>query len=403
MKNKLANVLVVLGLCVVIASHNVTSFINDINYEINITLDGVVVEFDDETHTVLLDSSSIKARHWRLFEFPYDLFTDEIIFITQYDNFSADATEIFVSGINVADFPSYLHFNSPCVLVKKVDNEWRQVPGMFRPFTGGVFGLGIGLNENRIIYSVEFDALLFDGLFPGTYRIATEAVIEKIETGEQEVHFVWAEFVVDKPMFYSQNLTRPENGVNVKLNGVIIEFEDDQRPFLMNDRTFLPVRTLVELVGVNVDYDETTHTVGLDTTYIVARQFPLFQFPGDYFTDEIKFEIKIDDPWWANIYLTNDSDELSYLRYNNFGLLLKQVGDEWRKLPIYPRLGWEYCYWIIEQGKTLEFFMNIGSIRDVFHEFAAGTYRIAIEVQLINFGSVEIENHWVWAEFEISS
>jgi len=33
-------------------------------------------------------------------------------------------------------------------------------------------------------------------------------------------------------------------GVNVAINGEAIQFEDDMRPFIMDGRTFLPVRAI---------------------------------------------------------------------------------------------------------------------------------------------------------------
>ena len=54
-------------------------------------------------------------------------------------------------------------------------------------------------------------------------------------------------------------------GVGVSLDGEIIQFEDDMRPFIMDGRTFLPVRAIAEIVGLNVDFDGATYTVILST------------------------------------------------------------------------------------------------------------------------------------------
>jgi len=49
-------------------------------------------------------------------------------------------------------------------------------------------------------------------------------------------------------------------GINVMVNGEQAEFDDDMRPFVMDNRTFLPLRGIGELLGLFVDYDADTHT-----------------------------------------------------------------------------------------------------------------------------------------------
>ena len=49
-------------------------------------------------------------------------------------------------------------------------------------------------------------------------------------------------------------------GINVMLNGEMVQFDYDSRPFVMDGRTFLPLRTLAELVGLPVDFDPATNT-----------------------------------------------------------------------------------------------------------------------------------------------
>jgi hypothetical protein len=43
-------------------------------------------------------------------------------------------------------------------------------------------------------------------------------------------------------------------GVRVSFNGEPIIFEEDTLPFIMNGRTFLPVRTVADITGLNVDF-----------------------------------------------------------------------------------------------------------------------------------------------------
>jgi len=54
-------------------------------------------------------------------------------------------------------------------------------------------------------------------------------------------------------------------GVNVSLDGQNIQFEEDMRPFIMDGRTFLPVRAIADIAGLDVDFDADTNTVVLTT------------------------------------------------------------------------------------------------------------------------------------------
>lgn len=58
--------------------------------------------------------------------------------------------------------------------------------------------------------------------------------------------------------------------IKVSLNGEIQEFRDEttdevQYPITYKDRTYLPLRTVANLVGVNVDYDSESNTAILTT------------------------------------------------------------------------------------------------------------------------------------------
>ena len=50
-------------------------------------------------------------------------------------------------------------------------------------------------------------------------------------------------------------------GVSVRVNGALVEFEPENRPFIMDGRTFLPVRAVADLFGADVDFDTVTNTV----------------------------------------------------------------------------------------------------------------------------------------------
>jgi len=50
-------------------------------------------------------------------------------------------------------------------------------------------------------------------------------------------------------------------GVSLRINGALVDFDADSRPFIMDGRTFLPVRTVADLFGADVGFDPDTNTV----------------------------------------------------------------------------------------------------------------------------------------------
>jgi len=49
-------------------------------------------------------------------------------------------------------------------------------------------------------------------------------------------------------------------GISVVLNGQTAQFDEDSRPFVMDDRTFLPLRAMAELLDLPVVFDAETNT-----------------------------------------------------------------------------------------------------------------------------------------------
>ena len=60
-------------------------------------------------------------------------------------------------------------------------------------------------------------------------------------------------------------------GVRVNLHGQDLHFADDMRPFVMDGRTFLPVRAISEALGLLVDFDAATNTVFLGNRFAGQR------------------------------------------------------------------------------------------------------------------------------------
>ena len=55
-------------------------------------------------------------------------------------------------------------------------------------------------------------------------------------------------------------------GVSVVLNGRVVHFDADSQPFVMGGRTFLPLRTMADMLGLPVEFDAETNTVYMGYT-----------------------------------------------------------------------------------------------------------------------------------------
>lgn len=55
-------------------------------------------------------------------------------------------------------------------------------------------------------------------------------------------------------------------GINVVVNGRVVDFDYDSRPFITDGRTFLPVRAISEALGYPVNWDGDTQTVFIGVT-----------------------------------------------------------------------------------------------------------------------------------------
>jgi len=66
-------------------------------------------------------------------------------------------------------------------------------------------------------------------------------------------------------------------GVNIVVNGVAWNPPADQRPFISDGRTFLPVRGIAEVLGEQVEWDGTTQTVYIGNIPRGVLRNPLWQ------------------------------------------------------------------------------------------------------------------------------
>ena len=60
-------------------------------------------------------------------------------------------------------------------------------------------------------------------------------------------------------------------GVRVNLNGQLMQFPADSQPFVMDGRTFLPVRAMADALGLPVDFNAATNTAYLGNRHAGAR------------------------------------------------------------------------------------------------------------------------------------
>jgi len=68
-------------------------------------------------------------------------------------------------------------------------------------------------------------------------------------------------------VFASSGITREIHyGISVVLNGQAVQFDEDSRPFVMDNRTFLPLRAMAELLGLPIEFDFGTNTAYLGHT-----------------------------------------------------------------------------------------------------------------------------------------
>jgi len=90
-------------------------------------------------------------------------------------------------------------------------------------------------------------------------------------------------------------------GVRVSVNGEIQNFDEDMTPFIMDGRTFLPVRGIADSLGVDVDFDAYNNIVLLNQNItvddllamsdeaIMELVSELFELISDEFGIEIDF------------------------------------------------------------------------------------------------------------------
>ncbi|MCL2456461.1 MAG: copper amine oxidase N-terminal domain-containing protein [Defluviitaleaceae bacterium] len=90
--------------------------------------------------------------------------------------------------------------------------------------------------------------------------------------------------------------------VNVNFNGARVNFSEDSQPFTMNDRVFLPVRAVAELVGLDVDFFD--GVVNLYTNEKISDE-NIFANKNIFSLEDFGFVFKFPETW-------NKTDELGF-------------------------------------------------------------------------------------------
>ena len=104
-------------------------------------------------------------------------------------------------------------------------------------------------------------------------------------------------------------------GVQVNLNGQLLDFDEDMRPFIMGSRTFLSVRAISEALGIEVDFEPITNTVYLGNRF-AGQRLPLqnvapFHERGGNFT--MSSNLGIAQAWVS----THDTITMGGVAYTN--------------------------------------------------------------------------------------
>ena len=171
------------------------------------------------------------------------------------------------------------------------------------------------------------------------------------------------------------------NHIKVTLNGQAQEFKDEttnetQYPITYHNRTYLPLRTVANLVGVGIDYDANTNTAMLSTNHnnsLVTEKYNYNESTYQYVrapyinidsedAKKVNKEIasnaerlikamKEDEIWTCNM-------EYQYFQYNNIlSLYLKKIGFD--DSGIYDPDDYTIYNFDINTGKLLNNNINI--------------------------------------------
>lgn len=132
----------------------------------------------------------------------------------------------------------------------------------------------------------------------------------------------------------TRNIT-VQDGVQVSLNGQLVNFPDDMRPFIVvgDYRTFLPVRAIADMVGLGVGFDPATNTVlltgGGDTPQLATSPTPLTQsfFTSSQITNERLGEISGRPGDGTGFVQTRDSVTMAGQTFNNAIAFRSNVDD----------------------------------------------------------------------------
>ena len=73
-------------------------------------------------------------------------------------------------------------------------------------------------------------------------------------------------------------------GVGVSFNGEAVQFDANSQPFIIDGRTFLPVRAIADIAGLDVDFDSATNTVLLTSGAGGAAAQPGNRFADTFFS-----------------------------------------------------------------------------------------------------------------------
>jgi len=74
-------------------------------------------------------------------------------------------------------------------------------------------------------------------------------------------------------------------GIGVVLNGRHMQFDEDSQPFIMEGRTFLPLRAMAEMLGLPVEFDAEQNTVHVgytDISSLLVGRWGSYQYESSH-------------------------------------------------------------------------------------------------------------------------
>ncbi|MCL2415520.1 MAG: NPCBM/NEW2 domain-containing protein [Defluviitaleaceae bacterium] len=108
-------------------------------------------------------------------------------------------------------------------------------------------------------------------------------------------------------------------GVRITLNGEAMRLEGDNRPFIMNGRTFLPIRAFADALDIDIEWDGNNATVYMNTNnnqFLLLQEAPPF---ASRFSTVVNTTVSIGGVTYPNSISLNHTGTSGYSIHNLSG------------------------------------------------------------------------------------